>query len=121
MPLRRPADDSRAISQAALMGLAKIYSPGYRYAKAGVMLLALQDADQVQHELQLEDEVAAQRTARSPHLMSMLDAVNKRYGRGSVHLASAGVCGEQRSWAMKQERKTPGYTTCWDDMPIVRA
>ena len=39
-----PTDDSRAISQAALMGLASIYQPGYRYAKAGVMHLALNDA-----------------------------------------------------------------------------
>jgi DNA polymerase V len=28
VPLRRPTDDSRAISQAALMGLASIYQPG---------------------------------------------------------------------------------------------
>lgn len=35
--------------------------------------------------------------------------------------ASAGLAGDKRAWAMKQERRTPGYTTCWDDMPVARA
>ena len=53
--------------------------------------------------------------------MQALDAVNKRYGRGAILLASAGLAGERRVWGMKQGRKTPGYTTRWEDMPVVRA
>ena len=121
VPLRRPTDDSRAISQAALMGLASIYQPGYRYAKAGVMLLGLNDASVDQQELALEDDTSLLREAEGPRLMQALDAVNKRYGRGSLLLASAGLAGDRRVWGMKQERKTPGYTTCWADMPVVRA
>ena len=121
VPLRRPTDDSRAISQAALMGLASIYQPGYRYAKAGVMLLALNDASVDQGELALEDDAALLREAEGPRLMQALDAVNQRYGRGALLLASAGLAGDLRVWGMKQERKTPGYTTCWADMPVVRA
>ena len=121
VPLRRPTDDSRAISQAALMGLASIYQPGYRYAKAGVMLLALNDAGVDQGELALEDDAALLREAEGPRLMQALDAVNQRYGRGALLLASAGLAGDRRVWGMKQERKTPGYTTCWADMPVVRA
>jgi DNA polymerase V len=121
VPLRRPTDDSRAISQAALMGLASIYQPGYRYAKAGVMLLALNDASIEQGELALEDDACLLREAEGPRLMQALDAVNQRYGRGALLLASAGLAGDLRVWGMKQERKTPGYTTCWADMPVVRA
>jgi DNA polymerase V len=120
VPLRRPSDDSRAISQAALLGLASIYQPGYRYAKAGVMLLSLQDARVGQSELDLEDEGDAARDTGTPKLMLALDALNTRYGRGAVLLASAGLTGEQRIWSMRQERKTPGYTTCWEDMPVAR-
>jgi hypothetical protein len=36
-------------------------------------------------------------------------------------LASAGLAGEQRQWSMKQERRTPGYTTDWDGLALVRA
>jgi DNA polymerase V len=101
--------------------LASIYQPGYRYAKAGVMLLSLQDAGVGQGELDLKDEGDAARDAGSPRLMQALDAFNKRYGRGAVLLASAGLAGEHRLWGMRQERKTPGYTTYWADIPVVRA
>lgn len=103
------------------MGLASIYQPGYRYAKAGVMLLALNDASIEQGELALEDDASLLREAEGPRLMQALDAVNQRYGRGALLLASAGLTGDLRVWGMKQERKTPGYTTCWADMPVVRA
>jgi DNA polymerase V len=53
--------------------------------------------------------------------MTALDELNQRYGRGTVKLASAGLGGERRLWSMKQERRTPGYTTCWADMPVVQA
>jgi Domain of unknown function (DUF4113) len=44
-----------------------------------------------------------------------------RYGRGSIQLASAGAGGSDRAWTMKQEVKTPNYTTCWKDLPRARA
>ena len=53
--------------------------------------------------------------------MTTLDGLNARYGRGMLLMASAGLGGDQRAWAMKQERCTSGYTTCWADMPVVRA
>ena len=52
--------------------------------------------------------------------MRTLDSVNKRYGRGSVLLASAGLAGNDRVWSMRQDRKTPGYTTDWNDLALVR-
>lgn len=36
-------------------------------------------------------------------------------------MASAGLAGNRRAWSMKQERRTPGYTTCWDDLAVARA
>ena len=49
-----------------------------------------------------------------------MDALNQRYGRGTVKLASAGLATDRRAWTMKQERRTPDYTTCWADIPVVR-
>ena len=54
-------------------------------------------------------------------LMSAMDTLNDRFGRGAVFLASAGNKGDKRSWSMKQERKTPAYTTRLSDIPVVRA
>ena len=42
-------------------------------------------------------------------------------GKGTAHIASAGLAGDKRNWAIKQERRTPGYTTFWVDMPIAQA
>ncbi len=53
-------------------------------------------------------------------LMTALDALNDRYGRGTLKLASTGA-GSKKAWGMKHERKTPEYTTCWYDVPIAKA
>ena len=74
------------------------------------MLLDLRPASQQQHELDLEDDQQAGNRGR---LMQALDGVNLRYGRGALLLASAGTKGDHRAWSMKQERRTPGYTTQW--------
>lgn len=121
VPLRRPTDDSLAISQAALTGLSSIYKVGYRYAKAGVMLLELAPADRVQTELDLGEPECEAGGAGRDRLMTALDAVNHRYGRGTLTLGSAGLAGEERAWSMKQERRTPRYTTRWAEMPMLRA
>lgn len=120
VPLRRPTDDTAAISQAALAGLQAIYQGGFNYAKAGVMLLDLRPACQHQHELDLEGEEPDLNRGR---LMQALDGVNARYGRGALQLASAGSPDrkQSRGWTMKQDRRTPGYTTRWGELAVARA
>ncbi len=117
VPMRRPTSDTAAILEAALAGLRVIYQPSFNYAKAGVMLLDLQ-SDQIQQgELDWDDDSSKERG----RLMSSLDSLNQRFGRGTVKMASAGLQGERRVWSMKQERRTPAYTTCLADMPTAKA
>ena len=117
VPLRRPTADTGALVSAAVAGLRVIYKPGFNFAKAGVMLLDLQPDTVQQGELDLGADDVPERGM----LMQALDGLNDRYGRGTVHMASAGLGGDRRLWSMKQERRTPGYTTCWAHMPVVRA
>jgi DNA polymerase V len=117
VPLRRPSSDTAVIVAAALIGLAAIYKPGFKYAKAGIMLMELQPGSVQQGELDLEGDDARDRDK----LMLALDGLNQRYGKGSVLMASAGLGAGRRLWSMKQERRTPGYTTRWEDVPVVRA
>lgn len=119
VPLRRPTADSRALAQAAIKGLRSIYREGYDYAKAGVMLMELQDADVEQGELGLVTEPEGTRDAN--RLMAALDAVNGRFGKGVIHVASTGQSRPKRVWGMRQERRTPQYTTRWADVPLARA
>ncbi len=119
VPLRSPSSDTAVLAGAALMGLKAIYKTGFEYAKAGVMLLDIGSANTVQFEFDLEADGPA--PGARPRLMAALDAVNDRYGRGTLKLASAGLGAAPRNWKMKQERRTPAYTTRWEDMPVVRA
>ncbi|OOG85158.1 hypothetical protein B0E41_08635 [Hydrogenophaga sp. A37] len=116
VPLRRPTSDTNRIVEAALAGLHCSFKPDFLYAKAGVMFLELQPASVHQTELALEPE----EERGKGRLMGALDGLNRRYGRGTVLLGSTGLQGDQRRWSMKQERRTPQYTTRWEDMPVVR-
>lgn len=117
LPLRRPTADSTRIAKAALTGLGHIYRQGFLYAKAGVMLMDLQPAPVHQGELDLEPG----QEKDTGRLMGTLDRLNRRYGRGTIVLAGTGLDAGHQRWAMKQARRTPQYTTRWEDMPVVRA
>ena len=117
IPLRRHTSDTGALVSAAIAGLKAIFRPGFNYAKAGVMLMDLQADSICQGELDLESDEVSDHSK----LMTTLDGLNLRFGRGTVLMASAGLAGERRAWVMKQERRTPAYTTCWDDIQVVRA
>ena len=117
MPLRRPTADTRLLVQAAVMGITQIYQPGFQLSKAGVMLLDLMPDTVCQGELNFEPEDAKDKT----RLMIAFDAINDRFGRGTIHMGNAGVQDANRSWGMRQERLTPQYTTKWSDLPVVRA
>lgn len=121
VPLRRPTDDTLSLAKAAADGMRYMYVPGFQFIKAGVILVDLQPASVVQVELDLdlpgEMETSRDRSA----LMGAMDAINGRYGKGTVHAASTGKPGVQRQWGMKQERRTPQYTTRYEDVPVARA
>ena len=117
IPLRRPTADSRLLVQAAVSGVEQIYQPGYQLSKAGVMLLDLMPDSVAQGELDFEPEEARDRRK----LMMVMDCINDRFGRGTVHVGSAVGAGSPRDWSMRQERLTPQYTTKWSDLPVARA
>jgi DNA polymerase V len=124
-PLVRPSADTREIVGAAIEGLGKIFRPGFDYSKAGVMLMDISSASQVQTELGFDDpELTLPPTPqRDPQrLMAALDAVNQRWGKHTMKLGSNRLNPQTpRGWVMKQERRTPRYTTLWEEMPLVRA
>nr|WP_066702957.1 Y-family DNA polymerase [Curvibacter delicatus] len=119
MPLPRPSGETGAIVRAALAGLRATYRPGFSYAKAGVLLLDLQAGAVQQGELGFEACTPEQR--HGARLSDVLDRLNQRYGQDTVFVASAGLGGTQRVWSMKQEHRSPRYTTCWDELPVAHA
>lgn len=118
IPLTRHTDDTQSVVSAALMGLRAIYKSGFKYAKAGVMLLDLMDASAVQSELDLNVELDTGRD-RS-RLWSAVDLINQRFGKGAMAVGTTPTKKTTTPWAMKQSRRTPRYTTKWDELPVVR-
>jgi DNA polymerase V len=94
----------------AIAAWPKINSQSYAFTKAGVMLDDL---------LPLEDRPRTLFNApsRSPVLMTALDAVNSRFGKKTMVLASEGL---SRSWQTRANHRSPRYTTRISDLPVVR-
>jgi DNA polymerase V len=91
--------------------LKQIYRTGYGYKKSGVLLMALQPKGTIQAGLFDEPEDQA----KSDSMMRVMDAINRKMGKGSVTVASSGV---RPRWAMRRERKSPSYTTEWGELPV---
>lgn len=49
-------------------------------------------------------------------LMKVIDGLNFRFGRGTIKVSTGGMRDE---WGMRQERKSPNYTTDWSELPAV--
>src|SRR5574343_523119 len=115
VPLASPTADTLALTQAALSGLARIYKRGYTYQKAGVMLLDL-PAEGSQPADLFADPIATH--PKRAALMAAMDAINQQFGRNTVRLASSKPDGH---WQMRQNRRSPGYTTEWQAIPSASA
>ena len=118
LALAVPSDDTAVLTRAARTLLHHLFREGYRYVKAGVMLLELGDRGVEQGQL-FAATPSASDPARSA-LMATLDQVNAKWGNGTLGIGSAGLQ-QPRRWAMKRGTMTPAYTTRWSDLAIVRA
>ena len=127
VPLVRPTGDSAVLVNVATAAVRKQFRSGIRYAKAGAVLSDLRPAGQEQGELDLfasDEEVTKKPPNGRDRLMVAMDALNNRYGRGSIRLGSTAVGSNGADvavWATRQERRSPRYTTKWDEMPVVSA
>ena len=107
-----PTSNTEEIIGAARSGLSRLYRAGFRYHKCGVMLLDIAPASTVQADLFHVVDYA-----RSDRLMQVVDRLNAQMGRGTVGFAAQGI---KRSWQMKQELRSPRYTTRWEEVMVVR-
>lgn len=111
--IRPQADDTFVLIQHATSLLRQLWRDGFRYSKAGVMLADLAPREKVQPTLL--NTIDRERSGR---LMAAMDAVNAQMGRGT--LAPASIV-SSKGWPMRQENRSPSYTTCLDDIPVARA
>ncbi|WP_374940609.1 Y-family DNA polymerase [Hymenobacter sp. NBH84] len=103
--------------------LERLYEPGRRYVKAGVVLDGLEPPGRGQ-QLGLFDSVATATStvadARAQQLMHCLDTLNHRFGRGTVRPAAAvAPAGQPTPWQGNARYRSPAYTTRLTDLLLV--
>jgi len=113
VPLSDPTDNTLTLTTAAIEGLKQIYQSGFRYKKAGVIFNLLADKPTVQRSLFDDIEVKG----KSAGLMRALDSINNRFGSAVIRSAAAGTT---QAWQMRSDKKSPNYTTRWDELPVAR-
>ena len=111
-----PTQDSIIILRAAETILAGIFQDGMVYKKAGVIVSGLVPRASCSTTLSLFPEEEPVANERDASLMQVMDAINQRYGRGAVHLASE----NSESWKPTQEHLSPCRTTSWNDIIEVK-
>jgi DNA polymerase V len=110
VPLPMPTNDSLVINRWVHHVAELLWRDGYQYKKAGIMLGDILPVQVLQTDLLEPVETSETK------LMQAIDGLNSRYGRGTIKVSTGGLRDE---WAMRQERKSPNYTTQWDAVPAV--
>ncbi|KAA0232177.1 MAG: Y-family DNA polymerase [Armatimonadetes bacterium] len=91
----------------------RIWRQGFRYKKAGVFLTEMSQASCIQPAF--FDEIHRERAGR---LMRTVDRINERLGSDVIRYGSMGF---SERWAVKAGRRSPAYTTRWEDLPATCA
>ena len=105
----QPTDDPVHVVAVAKRLLRDIYRPGFAYKKTGVLLLDLMPGYERQAVL-FENEAGGRKRKR---LVEAMEGVVDDYGATGAFLAAQGI---RRNWSMRRNRRTPRYTTCWEDL-----
>jgi DNA polymerase V len=93
--------------------LRPLWRQEFRYFKVGVLLDDLRDAKAEPRSL-----FPSRDPDRSARLMAALDAVNARFGRGTLRPLSTGLA---RPWGTRHARLSPRYTTQMEELMEAKA
>lgn len=107
-----PTHDTPDLIRAAHLVTERIYDSGAAYKKVGVRLCEFgpDDSDQ----LRLFSDIIRDRKREAA--WRALDQINVEWGSGTLKFAAEGVT---RGWRPKSEKRSPRYTTSWDELRVV--
>ena len=107
-----PTDDTPTLARAAKSLVGRLFVEGRAYRKAGVVLGAMRNADFAQAEF-FDDG----RAERSRRLLRAVDGLNASLGPGTLRYGGEAV---SAAWTPLCERRSPRWTTSWDELPSAR-
>jgi DNA polymerase V len=99
------------VIRGALHGVRQVWRDGYCYKKAGVVCLDLHPAERIRETLFHRADSPERRQLRAS-----LDAINQRYGHGTVSFAASGT---RKAWALRSDQGSAAYTTRRDELLAV--
>lgn len=108
-----PTHNGLALARLARRAVDRLYRDGIQYRKAGVLLFDLQPAAGVVGSL------FAQPDPRAERVVATMDAINRRYGRGTLKLAAEGT--GALPWLTRRQRLSARFTTRLAEVPTARA
>lgn len=96
----------------AVLLVDQLFEKGKLYKKAGVMLSGLVPDETIQGNLFVEEKTNSKRL-----LMGMVDNINFAMRDDILKFATSGT---SRNWKMRQELRSPRYSTRWEEMKCVK-
>lgn len=93
-------------------GLEKIFKPGYKYKKAGIMLTNIVDEGDLQYNLFINPELNQKRN----DLMKSIDNIQNRFGKNSLFIGAEGI---HQNWKMKRLMLSKNFTTRLDELLLI--
>jgi DNA polymerase V len=101
------------MTKAATEAVNRLFRPGFKYSKAEVLLMDLRQPGEFTDDLFAHSQPAA-----ADKVMSVLDDINGRWGRGTLRAASVPLA---PGWAMRRDLMSKSFTTKVDELWIVKA
>lgn len=89
--------------------MAQLYAPGFKYAKAGVVLTDLVTLQGYQPSL----------FTPSPDKSALQEAIHSLNARYNQRMVFNAACGISPKWAMRASTRSPSYTTRWESLCVV--
>lgn len=91
----------------------RTFKEGYRYKKAGVIVPEIVDDGARQQNLFYRPD-----WVRDDRVSEAMDKINREFGARSIQFGAEGL---RPKWAARFDRRSPRYTTLWDELLKVRS
>ncbi|MFL6209826.1 MAG: Y-family DNA polymerase [Pyrinomonadaceae bacterium] len=106
-----PTDTTPELLERARACAEGLYRTGCKFKKAGVLLTGLVPASPITARMYGDDK-----WERARRVMRAMDQINASMGRDTIKL---GVTYRAQSWKTKFEKRSPNYTTNWNELLCV--
>jgi DNA polymerase V len=116
LKLDRPVSDTGELISLLFTLLTDVFKSGKPYHRLNIHLLDLQSQDELQADIfgALNPVAFDRKLSR----MSALDALNHKFGRGTLRYAAEKL---SDAWTPIHQTRSPRYVSSWAELPRIRA